>query len=147
MIDAQPPLQDPASVYFVTLVSWGAMLLGHMFFDENHAAMYGPVLSQRDIDDRIPGPTDHAWLSKFMLTRVDSCWLGLQYKAGISADVRLLVLVAAVQQLLQAGPVVEADKQVFATNEERKAYEAALRDAFYVVFNARYTFATLHQQQ
>lgn len=138
VIDAQPPLQDPASVYFVTLVSWGSMLLGHVFFEENHAAMYGPVLSPRDVDTRIPGATDHAWLSKFMFTRIESCWLGLQYKAGISADSRLLVLVAAMQQLLQAGPVILADKHVFATNDERKAYEAALRDAFFEVFNARY---------
>ena len=137
MIDAQPPLQDPASVYFVTLISWSSMVLGHMLFEENHAAMYGPVLSLREVDERIPGATDHAWLSKFMFVRIESCWMGLQYKAGISADPRLLVLVAAMQKL-HTGPVTQADKRVFATNDECKTYEAALRDAFFEVFNARY---------
>lgn len=137
MIDAQPPLQDPASVYFVTLISWGAFVMGHMLFEENHASMYGPVMSLRNIDDRIPGATDHAWLSKFLLMRIESCWLGLQYKAGVSADTRMLVLNRALQELLTAVPVSQADKQVFANNEERKAYEAALRDAFYVAYNGR----------
>ena len=138
MLDAQPPLQDPASVYFVTLISWGAFVLGHMLFQKNHAEMYGPVMSHRHIDDRIPGDTDHAWLSKFMLIRIESCWLGLQYKAGVTADLRSLVLNRAVEELLSAASVSQADRQVFANNEERKAFEVALRDAFYVAYNGRW---------
>ena len=32
LIRAQPPLQDPPSAHFVTLLSWGALTLGHMLF-------------------------------------------------------------------------------------------------------------------
>ena len=137
MLNAREPLQDPASAYFVTLISWGALLWSHTLFPESHTAMYGPVMSQRSIDDRIPGATDHAWLSKFILMRIEASWLGLQFKAGISADLRSLVLNRALEEMLLAPAVAQADRHVFASRNQRLPYETALRDAFFVAYNSR----------
>ncbi|KAL0023291.1 hypothetical protein WJX77_003895 [Trebouxia sp. C0004] len=137
MVGAQPPLQDPASAHFVTLLSWGAFCLGHMFFDDVHATIYGPVMSHRGVDPRIGGVSDHAWLSTFMLMRVESCWRGLQLKAGLPADVRMLVLNRGLHNLLNTDSAKQADRQTFGSRQECIALESALRDVFYGAYNWR----------
>ena len=137
MVGAQPPLQDPASAHFVTLLSWGAFCLGHMFFDDVHPTIYGPVMSHRGIDPRIRADSDHAWLSTFMLMRVESCWRGLQLKAGLSADLRMLVLNQGLHNLLNTELAKHADRQTFGSKQECIALESAMRDVFYAAYNRR----------
>lgn len=137
MVGAQPPLQDAASAHFVTLLSWGALSLGHMLFSDVHATIYGPVMSHRGIDPRIAAATDHAWLSTFMLMRVESCWRGLQLKAGLSGDLRMLVLNGGLHNLLNTLPAEQADRQTFSSRQECVALETALRDVFYTAYNSR----------
>ena len=137
LIGAQPPLQDPPSAHFVTLLSWGALTLGHMLFQDVHAGIYGPVMSQRGIDPRIAAPTDHAWLSTFMLMRVESCWRGLQLKAGLSGDMRMLLLNRALHEIVASNTATAADRHAFGSRQECAAMETALRDIFYAAYNAR----------
>ncbi|KAL0055748.1 hypothetical protein WJX82_004037 [Trebouxia sp. C0006] len=137
MVGAQPPLQDPASAHFVTLLSWGAFCLGHMFFDDVHATIYGPVMSHRGIDSRIRAALDHAWLSTFMLMRVESCWRGLQLKAGLSTHLCMLVLNQGLHNLLNTEAAKQADRQTFGSKQECVALESALRDVFYAAYNRR----------
>ena len=137
LIGAQPPLQDPPSAHFVTLLSWGALTLGHMFFQDVHAGIYGPVMSHRGIDPRIDAPTDHAWLSTFMFMRVESCWRGLQLKAGLSGDLRMLLLNRALHEIVANNAVTAADRQAFGSRQLCAAMETALRDIFYAAYNAR----------
>ncbi len=137
MIGAQPPLQDPASAHFVTLLSWGAFCLGHMFFNDVHATIYGPVMSHRGIDPRIGAVSDHAWLSTFMLMRAESCWRGLQLKAGLPADLRMLVLNQGLHNLLNTDSAKQADRQTFGSRQECITLESALRDVFYAAYNRR----------
>ena len=134
---ARPPLQDPPSAHFVTLLSWGALTLGHMLFQDVHAGIYGPVMSHRNIDDRVAGPTDHAWLSTFMFMRVESCWRGLQLKAGLSGDMRMVLLNRGLHEIVANHAATAADRQAFGSSQERVAMETALRDIFYAAYNAR----------
>ena len=145
MVGAQAPLQDPASAHFVTLLSWGAFSLGHMFYSDVHATIYGPVMSQRGIDPRIAAATDHAWLSTFMMMRVESCWRGLQVKAGLSADVRMLVLNQGLHDLLNTDAAKQADRRTFGSRQECVYLESALRDIFYAAYNGRQVFPTTFQ--
>lgn len=138
MYRARPPLQDPPSAHFVTLLSWGALTLGHMLFQDVHAGMYGPVMSDRSIDPRVAGPTDHAWLSTFMFMRVESCWRGLQLKAGLSGDMRMVLLNRGLHEIVANNAATAADRQAFSSSEERMAMEIALRDIFYAAYNARW---------
>ena len=135
---ARPPLQDPPSAHFVTLLSWGALTLGHMLFQDVHAGIYGPVMSQRGIDPRVAGPTDHAWLSTFMFMRVESCWRGLQLKAGLSGDMRMLLLNRGLREIVASHAATVADRQAFGSSQECLAMETALRDIFYSAYNARW---------
>ena len=137
MTHAQGPLQDPSTAHFVTLLSWGALSLGHMLFPEVHHAIYGPVMSQRGIDTRIEAGTDHAWLSTFMHMRVESCWRGLQVKAGLFGDMRMLILNKGLQGLLDTPAAVAADRQTFGSRSESGAFEGALRNLFYTAYNHR----------
>ena len=136
LIGAQPPLHDPPSAHFVTLLSWGALTLGHMFFQDVHAGIYGPVMSHRGIDPRIDAPTDHAWLSTFMFMRVESCWRGLQLKAGLSGDLRMLLLNRALHEIVANNAVTAADRRAYSSRGECAAMETALRDIFYAAYNA-----------
>lgn len=135
---ARTPLQDPPSAHFVTLLSWGALTLGHMLFQDVHANIYGPVMSPREMDPRIAGPTDHAWLSTFMFMRVESCWRGLQLKAGLSGDMRMAFLNRGLREIVANNAATAADRQAFGSSQERVAMETALRDIFYAAYNARW---------
>ena len=125
LIGAQPPLQEPPSAHFVSLLSWGALALGHMLFQDVHAGTYGPVMSHRGIDARIAAPTDHAWLSTFIFMRVESCWRGLQIKAGLTGDMRMLLLNSALHRMLTDNAAITANRQTFASRQECTAAEIA----------------------
>ena len=140
MTYAQGPLQDAPTAHFVTLLSWGALCLGHMLFPEVHGAIYGPVMSHRTIDTRIAAATDHAWLSTFMHMRVESCWRGLQVRAGLSGDTRMLILNQGLRGLLDSPAAVAADRQTFGSRQDSVAFENALRDLFYSAYNHRQAF-------
>ena len=94
-------------------------------------------MSQRGIDPRIAAPTEHAWLSTFMLMRVESCWRGLQLKAGLFGDMRMLLLNTGLHELVVNDAAVAADRQAFGSRQECAAMETALRDIFYAGYNAR----------
>ena len=145
MVAARAPIQDPSSAHFVTLLSWGALVLGHMLFSDVHAAIYGPIMSPRQIDPRIAAATDHAWLSTFMLMRVESCWRGMQLKAGLSGDLRMLLLNRGLHDLLNAIPAL-ADRQTLSSTQECTAFESALHDIFYGAYNSRQAISLISSQ-
>ena len=132
-VSARAPLTDPASVYFVHILSFSALLLGHLLLPGNHAKLYRSLLSRRQIhayrgDE---ADSDWCWLSGFMYMRVETCWHGLIRRAGLDATGRLLTLTAAIEGLCAALADNPVTQPTFASTEARGQYEAVLKDTFH----------------
>lgn len=132
-VNARAPLTDPASVYFVHILSFCALLLRHLLLPENHAKLYRPLLSPREIHTYRGDQqdSDWRWLSGFMYMRVETCWHGLIRRAGLDATGRLLTLTAAIKGLCNALADNPVTQPTFASVDARGQYESVLKDTFH----------------
>lgn len=139
-VNARAPLTDPASVYFVHILSFSALLLGHLLLPGNHAKLYGPLMSTRNIHSYRgnQGYSDWRWLSDFMYMRVETSWHGLIRRAGVDALSRLLTLTAAAEELQIALAGNPGTQPTFQSAAARAQYESVLRDVFHRQLACRY---------
>ena len=144
-VNARAPLTDPASVYFVHILSFSALLLGHLLLPGNHAKLYDPVLSVRQIHSFRGNEqdSDWRWLSDFMYMREETCWHGLIRRAGLDALGRSLTLTAAIEELATALTDNPVTQPTFQSAEARAQYESVLKDIFHQQLRARYSSCPL----
>ena len=59
-------------------------------------------------------------------------------KAGLSGDMRMLLLNRGLRDVVTSHAAIAADRQAFGSRQECIAMETALRDIFYAAYNARW---------
>lgn len=132
-VNPRAPLTDPASVYFVHILSFSALLMGHLLLPANHSKLYGPVLSGRQIHSYKGNQhySDQRWLSDFMYMRIETSWHGLVRRAGLDAMGRILTLTAAIEGLSTALSDNPVTQPTYHSAPDRVQYESVLKDMFH----------------